>query len=220
MKKILSILAISLWFSTSAFATAEEKLFDSANSLRNILRDTKGITPKIINSAHAIAIFPSSIRLGFYVGGKTGKGVMVARRGDGTWSNPFFVVMGGGSFGFQFGVEVNDTLLIFKNKEIIQKIAQGKITLGADASITAVTFDKSKNATAEATFGPQVLVYEHGKGLYAGVSLEGSMISCDEEFNAELYGSVMTPEKIISSQPLSSSYAIGEFLHALEVLEK
>ena len=120
MKKIW--LGMLMLFSVSSllFGSAEEKLLDSANTIKNMVYDSKiKIPAKVLQNAEAIAVFPATIEVSMFLGGKSGDGVMVVRRSDGTWSYPFFVKLGGAGLGFQVGVEKKDILMTGKSQKNI-----------------------------------------------------------------------------------------------------
>lgn len=221
MKKICFSLLIGLFMTTSLFASAEETLLDSSNALKNMMRDSKiKIPQKVLENAQAIAIFPGTIEISMFLGGKTGNGAMVVRRDDGSWSYPFFVKLGGAGFGFQLGVEKKDILMVFQTKDSIQKLMNNKITLGVDASVAAGPAGDSVGRSSETDFKSEVYTYTKTQGAFVGVSFDGSVMNHDYDQNIELYGNNITPEQIVSSDGLLSSYAIDEFIKSIQKLSK
>ena len=219
MKKIWFSIVIALLMATSLFASAEEKLLDSSNALKNMMRDSKiKIPQKVLERAQAVAIFPGTIEISMFLGGKTGSGVMVVKRGDGTWSYPFFVKLGGAGLGFQLGVEKKDILMIFESKDSVQKLMNNKITLGADASVAAGPAGESAGRGSEADFSKEIYTYTKTQGAFVGVSIDGSVMNHDYDQNIELYGNNITPEQIVESDGLLSSYAIEDFLKSIQKL--
>ncbi|MBP1679691.1 MAG: family lipoprotein [Proteobacteria bacterium] len=219
MKKIWLSLIIGLLMTTTLFASAEEKVLDSSNALKNMIRDSKiKIPQKVLENAQAIAIFPGTIEISMFLGGKTGNGVMVVRKSDGSWSYPFFVKLGGAGLGFQLGVEKKDILMIFQSKDSVQKLMNNKITLGVDASVAAGPAGESAGRGSETDFKSEVYTYTKTQGAFVGVSFDGSVMNHDYDQNIELYGNNITPEQIIESDGLLSSYAIEDFLKAIQKL--
>lgn len=219
MKKRWFSLLMGLLISTTLYGSAEEKILDSSNALKNMMRDSKiKIPQKIIENAQAIAIFPATIEISMFLGGKTGNGVMVVRRSDGSWSYPFFVKLGGAGLGFQVGVEKKDILMIFKSTDSVQKLMNNKMTLGVDASVAAGPAGNSAGRGSEADFKSEVYTYTKTQGAFVGVSFDGSVMNHDYDENIELYGNNITPAQIIESDGLLSSYAIDDFLRAVQKL--
>ncbi len=147
------------------------------------------VPPAMLQAAEGIAIFPNMIKGGFILGVNYGKGVLHVRNPDRTWSPPVMVTMGGGSVGFQAGVQAADIVLVFATPRSLQGILNGqKVTLGADASIAAGPVGRSANAGTDVKLGAEIYSYARSRGLFAGVSLGGSDISVDHNADAILYG--------------------------------
>jgi lipid-binding SYLF domain-containing protein len=113
---------------------------------------------------------------------------MAVRNADGSWSDPVFVTLAGGSWGFQFGVQSSDVVLVLMSRQSVEGISGGKVTLGADASVAAGPLGRSASANTDATFKAQVLSYSRSEGLFFGVALDGSVISVDDKANESAYG--------------------------------
>ncbi len=219
MKKIWIYVMTVLSLSSLAYASAEENLLDSANAIKNMIYDSKiKIPEKVRNNAQAIAIFPGTIEISMFLGGRTGEGVMVVRKDNGTWSYPFFVKLGGAGFGLQLGVEKKDILMFFKSRDIVQKLSNNKMTLGVDASVAAGPAGESAGRGSEVDFSSEVYTYTKTQGVFAGVSFDGSVMNHDYDKNIELYGNSISPEQIIESDGLTASYAIEEFLKSIQRL--
>ncbi|KHG33270.1 lipid-binding SYLF domain-containing protein [Sulfurospirillum sp. MES] len=219
MKKIWIYVMTVLSLSSLAYASAEENLLDSANAIKNMIYDSKiKIPEKVRDNAQAIAIFPGTIEISMFLGGRTGEGVMVVRKENGMWSYPFFVKLGGAGFGLQLGVEKKDILMFFKSRDIVQKLSNNKMTLGVDASIAAGPAGESAGRGSEVDFSSEVYTYTKTQGVFAGVSFDGSVMNHDYDRNIELYGNSISPEQIIESDGLTASYAIEEFLKSIQRL--
>jgi len=113
---------------------------------------------------------------------------MAVRNPDGTWSNPVFVTLAGVNIGFQIGVQSTDVVLVLMSRMSVEGIAGGKVTLGADASVAAGPMGRSATAATDATFKAQVLSYSRNEGIFAGVALDGTVISVDNSSNVSAYG--------------------------------
>jgi len=151
--------------------------------------EIESLPPTMLQRAEGIAIFPNMIKGGFILGVNYGKGVLSVRKPDRTWSAPVLVTMGGGSLGFQAGVQAADIVLIFATPRSLQGILNGqKVTLGADASIAAGPVGRQANAGTDARLGAEIYSYARSRGLFLGVSLGGSDISVDHNADSMLYG--------------------------------
>jgi lipid-binding SYLF domain-containing protein len=113
---------------------------------------------------------------------------MAVRQSDGSWSNPVFVTLGGANVGFQWGVQSTEVVFVLLSRQSVEGIADGKVTLGADASVAAGPVGRTAAAATDAAFKAQVLSYARNEGIFAGVALDGSVISVDDGANATAYG--------------------------------
>jgi lipid-binding SYLF domain-containing protein len=163
------------------------------------------VPPAMLQAAEGIAIFPNMIKGGFIFGVNYGKGVLCVRNPDRSWSPPVMVTMGGGSVGFQAGVQAADIVLVFATPRSLQGILNGqKVTLGADASIAAGPVGRSANAGTDARLGAEIYSYARSRGLFAGVSLGGSDLSVDHNADALLYGRFnVTPSDVFTQRGLA-----------------
>ena len=143
----------------------------------------------MLQKAEGVAIFPNMIKGGFILGVNYGRGVLHVRNPDRTWSPPVMVTMGGGSLGFQVGVQSADILLVFATPRSLNGILQGqKVTLGADASVAAGPVGVQANAGTDARLGAEIYSYARSRGLFLGVSLGGADLSIDHNADSMLYG--------------------------------
>jgi lipid-binding SYLF domain-containing protein len=188
-----AIVAAVLFFGTgfAAFAQANEE--KRVNNATDVMREImsipeKGIPPSLFSDIHGIAVFPKMVKVGFVAGGRFGKGILVTHPGEGSWSSPVFVELFGGSVGFQIGVQSTDVILVFKTKKSIEGIVKGKFTLGADAAVAAGPVGREAGADTDIAFKAEIYSYSRSRGLFAGVSLEGSGLQVDDESNGNYYG--------------------------------
>jgi lipid-binding SYLF domain-containing protein len=163
------------------------------------------IPPAMLNNAEGIAIFPGMIKGGFILGVNYGKGVLLVRKADRTWSAPVMVTMGGGSVGFQAGVQSADIVLVFATPKSLQGILNGqKVTLGADASVAVGPVGRQANAGTDARLGAEIYSYARSRGLFAGVSVGGADLSIDDNADSVLYGRLgVTPADVFNGNNLT-----------------
>ena len=148
----------------------------------------KSIPPALLSGAQGLAIVPGVIKLGFVVGGQYGRGIVVVREKDGSWSEPVFVTLTSGSVGWQIGAESTDFVIVFKNRKSIDGILNGKYTLGADAAVAAGPVGRRAEAATDTKLAAEIYSYSRNRGLFAGVSLEGSALQVDDAADAAFYG--------------------------------
>jgi lipid-binding SYLF domain-containing protein len=154
--------------------------------LKFTAEDEKSIPASLLERAHGIAVIPSLIRAGFFIGGRRGRGVITVRKTNGEWSAPAFITLTGGNFGLQFGAEWADVVLVFENEQSVKHMATGKFTFGGDA--TAVAGPLGTRATAAITGKAEVYIYTRSRGLYAGAAFEGARLDIDEDGGQVFYG--------------------------------
>ena len=189
---VLPVPVLGLLFclvTSAAFASADnEKIATSLEVLKDITRiPEKSIPASLLNDAHGIVIIPDAIKLGFVVGGKYGSGILMVHRADGSWSNPSFIKIYGGSFGWQVGAQATDLILIFKSRRSIDGIRNGKFTFGADAEVAAGPVGRSASAATDVLLKAEIISYSRSRGIFAGLSLGGASLQIDDDSNADFY---------------------------------
>lgn len=142
----------------------------------------------LLQRAQGIAIIPEVIKVGLGIGGRGGRGVLLVRTPDGGWSNPSFVTLAGGSFGWQAGVQASDIVLVFTTRKGVEGITGGKFTLGADASVAVGPVGRQVSGATDVTLDAEVYSYSRAKGLFGGIAIDGTVISIDHRANAAFYG--------------------------------
>lgn len=199
----VAILGLTFALAASAATREEERVANASDVLDQFLRiPEQSIPPALLARAYAVAVIPNVIKVGFGLGARRGKGILVVRQDDNSWSNPAFVALTGGSFGWQIGAQSTDVILVFKTREGVDNIENGKLTLGADASIAAGPVGRQASAATDIVFQAEVVSYSRNRGLFAGVALEGAGVTMDRDANASFYGDPgMTPERIFASSP-------------------
>ena len=169
----------------------------------------------LLARAHGIAVIPNVVKVGLGIGGRGGKGVLVVRNAQGGWSNPSFITLGGGSFGWQVGVQTADLLLVLTTDRSIEGITGGKVTLGADASVAAGPVGRQTSAATDINLS-EVYSYSRASGLFAGIAIDGSVMAIDKKANAIYYGKpdIKTDEIFASTEPLPP--AARRFIETLD----
>ncbi len=168
------------------------------------------IPDKLLDEAKAIVIVPDTIKAGLVVGGRRGRGVLSMRTADGGWSNPSFVTLTGGSIGLQVGVQSADVVLVFRSERGLDSIVNGKFTLGADAGVAAGPMGRNAAAATDGQMKAEIWSWSRARGLFAGVALDGAVLSIDNRANEAVYGRDTTPRMIFedrASQPPSAAIA-------------
>ncbi|MHC1724523.1 MAG: lipid-binding SYLF domain-containing protein [Syntrophobacteraceae bacterium] len=184
----------------SSAEDATSKLIQAGEVLREIQAiPEKGIPPQLFRNAYGIAIIPGMLKAGFIGGIRFGTGVLSVNRG-GRWSAPVFISMGGGSFGLQIGAQSTDIILIFKTARGIDKIRDGKFTLGADASVAAGPVGRHAEAGTDIQLRAEIYSYSRSRGLFGGVAIEGAALSVDNDKNAAFYGKPVTADQIFAGK--------------------
>jgi lipid-binding SYLF domain-containing protein len=147
----------------------------------------EGLPSRLLEKCHGIAVIPGVIKAAYGFGGQYGRGLIVIRNEDGSWSNPAFISLIGGSLGWQIGVQKADIILVFKTEKSIENIAAGKVTLGADMSVAAGPVGRSAEASTDLDMEAEIYSYSKSKGLFAGVSIKGASIQIDKDANQAFY---------------------------------
>jgi lipid-binding SYLF domain-containing protein len=217
LQACLAVAVLLFAIPAAAASKEEQRVADAADVLDQLLRiPEQSIPPAMLARAYAVAVVPSVVRIGFGLGARRGKGILVVRQEDGSWSNPAFITLTGGSFGFQAGVQRTDVVLVFKSRRGVDNITSGKLTLGADASIAAGPVGRSVEGATDMRFEAEIVSYSRARGIFAGVSFAGSGVTMDRRANAAFYGSPsITPEKIFASSPNIAPDSANRFVQVL-----
>jgi SH3 domain-containing YSC84-like protein 1 len=192
----LGVLALAglLSFHSTLYAQPlelENRLAECTSVVKDMVEAPDGGIPAdLIRRCHAIIVFPALLKAGLGVGGHYGKGV-VLRRNDkrGKWGPPAFITLIGGSFGWQIGVQATDMVLLVMSDVSLKSLFQDKFTIGADASVAAGPVGRDASAATDLGLSAGILSYSRAKGIFAGVSVKGSIIEVDWAANEAYYGS-------------------------------
>lgn len=209
MKK-LAVVALMLSLLLSAFADDKKKeqkdkkevdrLTDSAVVLKEILGMPEGIPKDLLDKAICVVVYPSVKKAAFIVGASYGRGVITCRSGKefgGPWSAPAMFALEGGSFGFQIGAQATDFVLLIMNETGANSVMSSKVKLGADASAAAGPVGRNASAETDVVMKAEILSYSRAKGLFAGISLEGSTLRADDGANKAIYGKELSAKEIV-----------------------
>lgn len=179
--------------------TEQEHLVNEAQlTLEKLLGDDNlGNMPDFLNRARAVYIIPALFKGGFVLGAEGGKGVLLAKGSDGSWSSPAFYTMAGGSIGLQIGGQVSEVVLTIMNDEALKAILEDNFKMGGDLSIAVGPLGAGIEAGTTSNFDADVYAFSHAVGLFGGGSLEGSAILTNDDDNQTYYGNAAPPEAIL-----------------------
>ena len=192
--KMPALMAVLLCTALPVFAQdkADDRLKNSYTVLKEILAmPDKGIPRDLLNKCVCVIVYPSVLKAAFVLGGSYGRGAMTCRTGEhftGPWSAPTMMALEGGSFGLQIGGQATDFVLLVMDESGARGILASKVKLGGDASVAAGPVGRDASAETDATLRSEILSYSRARGLFAGVSLEGSTIRPDNGDNRRIYG--------------------------------
>src|SRR5580704_395936 len=181
----------------------QKRLEESGVVMQEVLNIPDSIPHDLLEKAECVIVFPSVLKAAFVVGAEYGRGAMVCRTGEkfrGRWGAPAMYALEGGSFGFQIGGEATDLILLVMNDRGMESILSSKVKLGADASIAAGPVGRDASADTDAWMRAEILSYSRSRGVFAGVSLEGSTIRPDDDASADVYGHPMKASEIVRGE--------------------
>lgn len=203
MRKMLMIVMCALLIALPVLANDQEKDQDRLKSagvvLQEILNIPDNIPQDLLDKADCVVVFPSVLKAAFVVGASYGRGVMACRQGEnfnGPWGAPTMMALEGGSFGLQLGGEATDFVLLVMNDRGASGILSSKVKLGGDASAAAGPVGRDASAETDVSLRAEILSYSRARGLFAGVSLQGSTIRPDNGSNEKIYGRRVSAREI------------------------
>lgn len=176
----------------------------------------KSIPLGLLRNAKAVAVIPSVVKAGFVLGVRHGAGLISVKSKNNTWSNPSYISLTGGSFGFQAGVSSTDVVLVFRTERGVNELVHGTFTLGGDAAVAAGPVGRNASAATNGRLQAEIYAYSRSRGLFAGVALDGSRLSIDDEANAAIYGVGVTPRRIFQGGVTRVPDPVVNFRDALE----
>ncbi|HKN23861.1 MAG TPA: lipid-binding SYLF domain-containing protein [Candidatus Acidoferrum sp.] len=198
----------------------QKRLEESGVVMQEVLNIPDNIPHDLLEKAECVIVFPSVKKLAFGVGAEYGRGAMVCRTGEkfrGPWGAPAMYALEGGSFGFQIGGEATDLILLVMNDRGMDSILSSKVKLGADASVAGGPVGRDASANTDAWMRAEILSYSRSRGLFAGISLEGTTLRPDDDASALVYGHAIKAKEIVRGGKTGVP-ASGR--HFVDVLEK
>jgi lipid-binding SYLF domain-containing protein len=213
MKKLTAFF-LALACTPLAFSAGNEKETDRVKDagvvLKEILSIPDDIPKDLLDDAECVIVLPSVKKVAIGIGGAFGRGVMVCRTGEhftGPWGAPAMYALEGGNFGFQLGAQATDFVLLVVNPRGAESLMGSKIKLGADASAAAGPKGRTAAASTDIAMRAEILSYSRSRGLFAGISLEGSTLRPDNGANEKLYGRSLTAKEILREGKVSAPTA-------------
>ena len=198
----------------------QKRLEECGVVMQEVLNVPDNIPRELLEKAECVIVIPSVRKLAFGVGASYGRGAMVCRTGEkfrGPWGAPAMYALEGGSVGFQIGGEATDLILLVMNDRGMESILSSKVKLGADASVAAGPKGRDASADTDAWMRAEILSYSRSRGLFAGVSLEGSSLRPDDDASADVYGHAIKAKDIVRGDKMSVP-STGR--HLVDVLQK
>jgi lipid-binding SYLF domain-containing protein len=220
MKKIMFTCALSALMLVAVSGWADDAVKDqdrlqtSGTVLHEILNVPDDIPQDLLDKADCVVVFPSVLKAAFIVGASYGRGAMTCRMGEnfnGPWGAPSMMALEGGSVGFQIGGQATDFVLLVMNDRGANGILSSKVKLGGDASVAAGPVGRDASAETDVSLRAEILSYSRARGIFAGVSLEGSTIRPDNDANARIYGEKLSAKDIV----LAHETAVPPSAHSL-----
>ena len=215
MRRSLSLaFVLGLGMSATLLANGPAETVVSAEQVLGELMaiPARQIPHRLLDEAQGIAIIPNVIKIGFVAGVRRGHGIVMVRDADGEWSLPQFVVLTGGSLGWQAGVQGTDVVLVFRTRKGVDGLMQGKFTIGADASVAAGPVGRETTAGTDITLQSEIYSYSRSRGLFLGVSLDGTALEIDHASHAFYYG---TPSGQVPARVPAPAADLRHFLAEL-----
>lgn len=224
MKNVLAILAslillVSVAFGQEEDQTKQQKRLETAGEVMSeVLNMPDSIPQHVLNRTRCVVVVPSVLKAAFVVGGSYGRGAMVCRSGrdfSGPWGAPTMMALEGGSFGFQLGAEATDFVFLIMNERGAKALLESKVKLGGDVAAAAGPVGRDAEADTDVTMRAEILTYSRARGIFGGVSLEGSTLRPDNDSNEILYGHKISAREIIlgpSPEPPSAARRLVDLL--------
>jgi len=197
----------------------QDRLRNADTVLKEILKVPDNIPQELLDKARCVIVMPSVLKAAFVVGGSYGRGTMVCRTGNdfsGPWGAPAMYALEGGSIGLQIGGEATDFVLLVMNDRGADSLLHSKVKLGADASVAAGPVGRTVAADTDAYMRSEILSYSRARGVFAGISLEGSTLRPDNDANRNLYGRSVTAAQIIKESEVHAPAVANELIAQLQ----
>ena len=222
MKRAAWALAFSFLFSLAApqvsYANTEldRRIWDANQVLKEVMMAPEHSIPEeLLAKCQAIAIYPSVLKGGFIIGARFGKGVVLKKDDSGKWGPVAFSTLGGGSIGFQIGGSATDLILVVMNERGVHGLLSNNFTLGADANLAAGPIGRSSEAATDLSLKAGILSYSRSRGLFAGVALDGAVLTQDNNSNSLYYGKPVTGADILLGDAVEPKESSKELIASL-----
>ena len=215
---VAAVLGLVVSVSILSAQTEEKKRLAEATTVIEEMMGAgdKAVPRAILEKAEGIAVFPSLLKGGLVVGGHHGRGVLSVRDAKtGTWSAPGFLTINGGSFGAQIGAQAIDLILVVNNRRGLEQLVGNQFKLGADASVAAGPVGRDASAATDIQMRAQILSYSRTRGLFAGITLNGSTIRQDRDANERFYGTAYRTGQIVFDHLGGTPEPVGTWTAAL-----
>jgi lipid-binding SYLF domain-containing protein len=213
----VSVVVVAAYPGFASKSEAVDTVQSATKVFASIATDSKiRIPAKVLSQSQAIAIIPHVVKAGFIVGGSRGKGILMQRNDNGTWSNPVFLTLTSGSVGLQVGGQSSDLILVFRNKSSIDTILTNEFTLGGSVSVAAGPVGGDAVSSNDGQPDTDIYTYAANEGLFAGISLEGAKIAVDRMRNQDYYGQLhITVQQILINSGLAIAPETAELHRVL-----
>ena len=223
LKKLIALAAVASVIALYPIGSAAQKDQGEAERVRTaaavfgeiMAAEDKAIPQAILGKATGIAIFPGTIKAGFVFGGMRGRGILSSHR-EGGWSAPAFLTLTGGSFGLQIGGQAADLILVINGTRGLENLVSNQFKIGADAAVAAGPVGRDTQASTDIQLRAQILSYSRARGLFAGVTINGSTIRQDIDANERFYGKRLTTRQVVFEGQAGSRDPIGVWRTALD----
>ncbi|HEX8818224.1 MAG TPA: lipid-binding SYLF domain-containing protein [Terriglobales bacterium] len=221
MKKLLTVIAVCFLVSVAQAIDderVEDRVENAGSVMKEILNVPEDIPQDLLDKAECVIVLPSVKKAAFVFGASYGRGVMICRSGTnytGPWGPPAMYALEGGSFGLQIGVQGTDFVLLVMNEAGAKSLLGSKVKLGADASAAAGPKGRTATGATDVVMTAEILSYSRNKGLFAGISLEGSTLRSDGAANETLYGKKLTAKQIIREHKVTNPPCAKELIAVL-----
>lgn len=204
VRAIALVVALAFVVNAPVRPRAQAAESDEAERLRNatavldeiMAAKDNAIPASILEKAEGIAVFPTTVKAGFIFGGMRGRGLLSARQGSG-WSAPSFMTLTGGSFGLQIGGQAADIVLVIMNRKGVESLVRSQFKLGADASVAAGPVGRDAQASTDLQMRAEILSYSRARGVFAGITVNGSTVRADRDANERFYGTRLDAVQIV-----------------------
>lgn len=202
----VSVAAVTVGAQNKEQNKEQERLATCGVVMTEVLNIPDNVPQDVLDKAECVIVIPSMTKVAMGIGGSYGRGAMVCRTGaafTGSWGAPAMYAIEGGSFGLQLGAESTDVVLMIMNPRGVDALLKSKVTLGADASAAAGPKGRQVGASTDASMRAEILSYSRSRGLFAGISLEGTSLRPDDDATEQVYGRKLTAREIVTGTSVS-----------------